>query len=180
MGINEVVQIGNRIKEYRKSKGITQKELALRADIPYSTYSNYENNNREPNREQLQKIATALDVPLYELMGFDGSIRVNPNPERKRLDEEAKELIKRQKSGENLTKEEHKKIFDYIERTKESFSRLHESAESIKNVIEELGESNLLSDYRKLNVSGKTEAQKRVNELTELSRYTKPDEPPQD
>lgn len=113
-------------------------------------------------------------------MGFDGSIRVDPNPERKRLDEEAKELIKRQKSGENLTKEEHKKIFDYIECTKESFSRLHESVESIKNVIEELGKSNLLSDYRKLNVSGKTEAQKRVNELTEIPRYTKPDEPPQE
>lgn len=70
MGINEVVQIGNRIKKYRKSKGITQKEVALRAGIPYSTYSNYENNNREPNQEQLRKIASALGTSEVELLGL--------------------------------------------------------------------------------------------------------------
>lgn len=33
MGINEVVQVGSRIKKYRKSKGITQKEVARLAGI---------------------------------------------------------------------------------------------------------------------------------------------------
>lgn len=130
--------------------------------------SQYESGKRQPKLETKKKIATALNVPLYELMGFDGSIRINPNPEMKRLDTEIEELIKRQASGENLTKEERQKIFDYIERTKESFFRIHESVESIKNVIEGLGENVLLSDYRKLNVSGKTEAQKRIHELTEI------------
>ncbi len=37
----------------------------------------------------------------------------------------------------------------------------------------------MLSDYRKLNTIGKEEARKRVNELTEIPRYTKPDKPPQ-
>lgn len=70
MGINEVIQIGSRIKKYRKSKGITQKEVARLAGIPYSTYSNYENNNREPNEEQLRKIASALCTSEAELLGL--------------------------------------------------------------------------------------------------------------
>ena len=70
MGINEVVQVGSRIKKYRKSKGITQKEVARLAGIPYSTYSNYENNNREPNQEQLRKIASALGTSEVELLGL--------------------------------------------------------------------------------------------------------------
>lgn len=70
MGINEVIQVGSRIKKYRKSKGITQKEVARLAGIPYSTYSNYENNNREPNEEQLRKIASALGTSEVELLGL--------------------------------------------------------------------------------------------------------------
>ena len=124
MGINEVVQIGNRIKDYRKSKGFTQKELALRANIPYSTYSNYENNNREPNREQLQKIATALNVPLYELMGFDGSIRVNGNKQRP-----FDIAIQKFQNKEDLTYEEEDAITEYVE--SEQFSQEKEDIKQI-------------------------------------------------
>ncbi len=176
MGINEVVQIGSRIKKYRKSKGITQKEAALCAGIPYSTYSNYENNNREPNREQLQKIADALNVPLYELMGFDGSIRVHISPEHI----EVESLIKKRASGKEITEEEYKKISDYIKRTNESIPRVQEAVKNLNSTIEELQENIMISDYRKLNNSGKEEARKRVNELTEIPRYTKPDDPPRE
>ena len=126
MGINEVIQIGNRIKEYRKSKGITQKELALRAEIPYSTYSNYENNNREPNREQLQKIATALDVPLYELMGFDGSIRINPNKQRP-----FDIAIQKFQNNEDLTYEDEQVITEYVES-----NRFEQETEDIKRIAQ--------------------------------------------
>ena len=165
--------IGHIMQTIRKERGYTQKQLAEKCGLATGTIQQYELNKREPRREQLQKIATALDVPLYELMGFDGSIRVNINPK----DTEAEELIKRQASGESITDEERQKISDYVERIKESFSRLHKSVVNAKNTIEELGENILLSDYRKLNASGKEEAQKRIGELTEIPRYTKPDEP---
>lgn len=55
MGINEFIQIGKQIKKLRIEKGYTQKEMSKITGIPYSTYSNYENNNREPNAEQLKK-----------------------------------------------------------------------------------------------------------------------------
>ena len=41
-------------------------------------------------------------------------------------------------------------------------------------------EKELTANYLKLNTTGKTEARKRVHELTEIPRYTKPDEPPQE
>lgn len=70
MGINEIIQIGNRIRKLRSEKGLTQKEMSELTGIPYSTYSNYENNNREPSLEQLEKIAGVLDIHLAELMGL--------------------------------------------------------------------------------------------------------------
>lgn len=68
MGINELVQIGNQIRKYRLKKGLSQKAMAELTGIPYSTYSNYENNNREPNLEQLKKIAAVLEVPVEMLL----------------------------------------------------------------------------------------------------------------
>lgn len=41
-------------------------------------------------------------------------------------------------------------------------------------------EESLLANYRKLNDIGQKKAVERVEELTEIPRYTKPDEPPQD
>lgn len=41
-------------------------------------------------------------------------------------------------------------------------------------------EQNLIYNFRKLNKSGQEEATKRVEELTEIPRYTNPDEPPQE
>ena len=50
MGVNEFIKIGDKIKEIRKLRGLTQRDVAKKLNIPYSTYSNYENNNREPNK----------------------------------------------------------------------------------------------------------------------------------
>lgn len=66
MGVNELIQVGNQIRKYRKKRGLSQKDVSKMTGIPYSTYSNYENNNREPSMEQLQKIATALQVSVND------------------------------------------------------------------------------------------------------------------
>ena len=71
MGINDFIKIGTKIKEVRKKKGIKQKEIAKKLDIPVSTYANYENNHREPSTEMLDAIADVLGVSVSELLGFD-------------------------------------------------------------------------------------------------------------
>lgn len=68
MGINEFIQIGSRIKKLRIEKGLSQKEMAKICGMPYSTYSNYENNNREPGTDQLYKIASVLGISVSELI----------------------------------------------------------------------------------------------------------------
>lgn len=62
------MKIGDRIKQIRLSKNISQKQLASILNIPVSTLANYENNHREPKIETLKKIANALSVPLTDLM----------------------------------------------------------------------------------------------------------------
>lgn len=73
MGLNEIIKIGTRIKRIRIDKKMSQKSVAEQLGIPYSTYSNYENNNREPNYDTLKRIADILNVTIpYLLYGETG------------------------------------------------------------------------------------------------------------
>lgn len=58
-----------RIREVRKSKKITAKELANHIKVVESTMSLYENGKREPDFETLLKIANYLDVSVDYLLG---------------------------------------------------------------------------------------------------------------
>lgn len=69
--------IGRRIKKLRSLTGYTAKEFAEKAGIPYSSYSNYENDNREPKLATLKKIATALNVSISQISDFDEMISKN-------------------------------------------------------------------------------------------------------
>lgn len=68
MGLYRFVKIGDKIKEKRISLGLSQKAMAEKLDINRTTYSNYENNNREPNIETLQKIVNALNIDIETLV----------------------------------------------------------------------------------------------------------------
>ena len=38
MGLNEYIQVGNKIREVRNSQGLSQREVAKRLKIPFSTF----------------------------------------------------------------------------------------------------------------------------------------------
>ena len=59
---------GTRIKELRKQKGLTQKQLGELCGMYESQIRKYENGNANPKIETLQKIAFALGVPITELI----------------------------------------------------------------------------------------------------------------
>lgn len=61
-------KVGNRIKEIRESKNITQQELAARCDFEKSNMSRIESGNTNPTLLTLYKICTSLDISLEELM----------------------------------------------------------------------------------------------------------------
>lgn len=50
----------------------------------------------------------------------------------------------------------------------------------VKNIIADGIKMNIITAFNKLNYIGQKEAEKRVTELTEIPRYTKPSEPPQE
>lgn len=57
----------NKIKEYRKLKRMTQKELGAKIGVKHNTVSGYENGTNEPEQDILFKIAAALDVSINDL-----------------------------------------------------------------------------------------------------------------
>lgn len=179
----EEMSVSENIKNLRKQRNMTQKQLAAQTGLAVITIQQYEAGKYVPKIEALKKIAVALEC---EVSDIDESIIVIPLPkyeltperlEKARLDAEAEKLIQKKSSDENITADEQKKIDDYIERIKNSFARLPERTKEIKNKIDKIGENILLADYRELNTDGQAEARKRVSELTEIPRYTQPDLP---
>lgn len=62
------MDIGRQIKSTRQDKGLSQEELARAIGATKSAVSRYEAGKREPSYDQLQAIATALGVPLADLL----------------------------------------------------------------------------------------------------------------
>lgn len=60
--------VGERIKELRTSKGMTQKELGEKSGILAPNIRKYESSRQNPKAETLQKIANVLDVPVNYLL----------------------------------------------------------------------------------------------------------------
>jgi transcriptional regulator with XRE-family HTH domain len=64
-----VVYVGNKLKEIRTSRLLTQEELAEKAGVSAATVGNVERNNQEPHFRTIRKLAKALDVDPTELLG---------------------------------------------------------------------------------------------------------------
>ena len=63
--------MNNRIKELRKSHGLSQNELAEKIGISNQAISHYETEKRHPKIETWQKFADFFDVSVPYLQGFD-------------------------------------------------------------------------------------------------------------
>ena len=61
--------IGERIREARKARSLTQKQLGELSGIAEPTIRRYELGKLNPKRETIAKIAKALDVHPVELSG---------------------------------------------------------------------------------------------------------------
>lgn len=60
----------NRIKELRKEKGLTLKELSSSTQIPISTLSSYEKEERNPKIDKFISLAKYFNVPVPYLQGL--------------------------------------------------------------------------------------------------------------
>lgn len=67
------MNIGEKIKYFRKQKGLTIKELSSITNLSIGFISNLERDFNSPSISNLQQICEALDVNLIELMGDNAS-----------------------------------------------------------------------------------------------------------
>lgn len=63
--------VGENIKQIRKQKGLTQKSLGELLSISEGMIRQYELGIRKPKIETIEKIASALQISPFELMGYD-------------------------------------------------------------------------------------------------------------
>ncbi len=63
-----VVYIGDRLREVRAKRLLTQEELAEKSNVSPSTIANIERDHREPHFRTIRKLARALDVDPTELV----------------------------------------------------------------------------------------------------------------
>jgi transcriptional regulator with XRE-family HTH domain len=76
--------IGDRLRELREEKKLSQGDIEKRTGLFRSYISRIEHNHSVPNMENLEKMARALEVPLYQLF-YDGEEPPKPPilPKRK-------------------------------------------------------------------------------------------------
>lgn len=100
------MDIGLKIKSYRKQSGFTQEELAKKAFISRSYLADVERNRYNPSLETLDKIISALNITKLEFYKDETDIHNNDC-----FTEEDIALLNKIKS---LSKEDSKKIQDII------------------------------------------------------------------
>lgn len=87
MSIRTSKEIGEKLKEFRKLRGLTQEQLAEMVEVTFQQIQKYENGNTRLNTDKIQLVAQALNVPVSAF--FDEGSR-----DEKLLSEQEQKLLK--------------------------------------------------------------------------------------
>ena len=93
--------------EIRASKGLKDSDVAKRANIPQSTFSDWKKGKSSPKADKMQKIADALEMDYYELIGPVGkfssyNLRGKEAPDDDKPDPVPDEIIEFYRQYQNL------------------------------------------------------------------------------
>jgi len=97
MNIDSQVDIGNRIKAIRQSRGENQTEFAKKIKATLPAVSNWETGRNIPNNKRLKAIADIGNMSVDELLGKD-TVTISKD--------EYNELLEIAQKYENITKED--------------------------------------------------------------------------
>ncbi len=100
--------MNNRIRELRKEKGITMKQLGKVVCLAESTISQYETGKRQPDNEALLKMSEYFGVTVGYLLGVEDIKKEAAAPE---CDSQEKELMQLYSA---LPESDRKQALDYF------------------------------------------------------------------
>lgn len=172
--------IGERIRELRNERGMTQKEVGERAGIAEPTIRRYELGKLNPKFETVQKIAKALEVPTSCVYGMNVQNDVDKQNSVEKMLSAAvlpNGDVDIEKFTESLVKDKATVLASELVQMRLATDALYES--SMQSWTDEGLLTTLGAAFRTLNRIGKIEALNRVDELTKIPRYQRPAEPTQ-
>lgn len=76
------MSVGDNIRRFRKEKGWTQAELAELLHVSQQMIGQFENSKKPPKLDTVEKIASALGVTAFDLMGIEYFDLKNPDAGR--------------------------------------------------------------------------------------------------
>lgn len=145
------MNIGERIKYYRKKSRITQQKLAELIGVQASAISKYEKNIVIPSIEQTNKIAEALGINVIALLDDDNAATYS------QIISHSKEMFA-----------------DYMAHPEKYKTDITEDGKQVFYI--DTDRTDIVLKYDMLNKTGKQKALDYITDLTEISKYTKSDE----
>lgn len=109
--------LGQRLKELRNLKRLTQDEIAKKLHLTRSTYAQYEVDRRVPEYATLEKLADFFDVSIDYLVGRDNrdsADKLNEYLEMELTNEEIKERMTFKVDDITLSSEEVDEFVDWV------------------------------------------------------------------
>jgi transcriptional regulator with XRE-family HTH domain len=76
-------EIGEKLKEFRKLKSLTQEQLAEKTGVTFQQIQQYENGKTRMNTDKLQAVALALSLPVAAFFGEGDLEKTLPEEEQK-------------------------------------------------------------------------------------------------
>lgn len=89
--------LGERIRNARKAKNLTQKQLAELIGAKHNSISDWENNKNKPDADTLELLMGALDIDANTLLGWNNHDQIKADAE-----ELANEILSNKKVKEIL------------------------------------------------------------------------------
>lgn len=90
------MRIAENIKNARKQRHMTQKQLAAKTGLAIITIQQYEAGKYEPKYENLEKLSKALEVPIVDLINTPGTyerLNADSDPDLEKLEENESKLF---------------------------------------------------------------------------------------
>lgn len=67
-----LVKFGNRVRELRKTKGLSQEQLSFKAELHRTYIGMIERSEKNITLLNIEKISNALELPIHQLLDFYG------------------------------------------------------------------------------------------------------------